>query len=63
MSPIKRVIGGVAGAAAPDDTMVRVRFRTSLDALLTLAIAMLAIVLAVGYQVLSRWGDRILGSR
>lgn len=63
MSPFKRVLGGVAQSTAPDGTEFRLRLRVSLDTLLTFAITLLAIALAVGYQVMVRWGDRILGSR
>lgn len=45
----------------PDGTMVKNRARIRVDMLLTLAITILAIVLAVGYQVLGRLGPRFFG--
>jgi hypothetical protein len=63
MSPLKQVAGAVAESMTPDSTIHRVRFRITLDRLLTLAITVLAITLVIGYQVLLRWGERILGSR
>jgi hypothetical protein len=63
MSPIKKTVGTVASSMTPDATLFRVRFRISLDMLLTMVLMIVAIGLAIGYQVMSRWGDRILGSR
>ena len=42
----------------PDGTMVRMRIRTTLDMVLTLAVTALAVGLIVGYQVVGRWARR-----
>lgn len=63
MSPVKHVAGAIAESMTPDATLLRVRFRISLDMLLTLALTIIAIGLAIGYQVMGRWGARILDSR
>ena len=42
----------------PDTTMARMRFRTTLDVLVTLGVTVLAVGLAVGYQVIGRWARR-----
>ncbi len=60
---VKRVAGSLAGSLVPNSTMLRVRFRISLDMLLTVVLTVIAIGLAIGYQVMSRWGARILDSR
>jgi hypothetical protein len=41
-------------------TGLRLRIRVGFDMLLTLVIAVVALVLVVGYQVLGRWGHRWL---
>ena len=40
---------------------MRNRARITVDRLLTLLVTLLAVGLAVGYQVLSRWGHLIFG--
>ena len=54
MSIIRAAVVEAAEAAAPRGDYLRVRFRISLDMILTFGIAILAIGLIVGYQVLSR---------
>ena len=60
--PALRSIAGILGDAfLPDETVVRHRARITFDRLLTLFVTLLAVGLAVGYQVLSRWGHLIFG--
>ena len=63
MSFFKQLLGDFAGHVAPGGTLDRVRFRVGLNMLRNNAITVLAIALAIGYQVLLHWGHRILGSR
>ncbi len=58
MSALRTIISAVADSMAPDGTLVRMRFRTTLDTLVTLAVAVLAVGLAVGYQLVGRWARR-----
>ncbi len=51
MSVLRTIFGGLAEGMAPDGTMLRQRVRINVDALLTLLISILAVVLTVGYQV------------
>lgn len=51
MTALRTILSGFTEAMAPDGTMMRMRFRTTLDLLVTVAIAILAVALAVGYQV------------
>ncbi len=57
MSAFRKLPSAVTGAMAPDRTSTSLRLRTSLDMLLTLAMAVLAVVLVIGYQVLGRLGS------
>lgn len=61
MSALRGVLLGVRDSLVPDGTITRNRARVTLDMLLTLGIAILAIVLVVGYQALGRWGPRFFG--
>ena len=54
------IVGAIAETLTPDGTMVKVRARMTVDMLVTLLTALLAVVLVVGYQVLGRWGHRFL---
>ena len=58
MSALRTIVSAVADWMAPDGTLVRMRFRTTLDTLVTLAVAVLAVGLAVGYQLVGRWARR-----
>jgi hypothetical protein len=58
MSALRTIFSAMSGSMTPDGTMVRIRFRTTLDMLLTMAITVLAVGLAVGYQVFGRWARR-----
>jgi hypothetical protein len=63
MTALRTIVSAVLEAMAPDGTMTRMRFRTSLDMLLTLGITVLAMVLALGYQVVGRWARHAGGER
>ncbi len=54
MRILRAAVVETAGATAPRGAYLRLRFRTSLDIILTVGIAILALGLIVGYQVLSR---------
>jgi len=58
MRALRTVFSAVADSMTPDGTMARMRFRTTLDMLVTLVVTVLAVVLAVGYQVVGRWARR-----
>ena len=58
MSALRSLISAFADAMTPDGMILRMRFRTSIDLLVTTAITVLAVVLAVGYQVIGRWARR-----
>ncbi len=58
MRAIGTIISAIADSMTPDGTLVRMRFRTSLDMLVTLAVTILALALTVGYQVFGRWARR-----
>lgn len=58
MSVLRTILSGYTDAMAPDGTMVRLRLRSVLELLLTIGIAVLAIVLAVGYPIVGRWARR-----
>lgn len=58
MSALRTILSALAEGMTPDGTMVRMRFRTTLDMLVTLVVAALAVVLAIGYQVVGRWARR-----
>ena len=58
MRALQTILAAVADAMTPDATLVRMRFRATLDMLLTLAVTVLAVALAIGYQVLGRIGRR-----
>ena len=58
MNVIGTLVSAIADAMTPDGTLTRMRFRTTLDLLITLVVTALAVVLAVGYQVFGRWARR-----
>jgi hypothetical protein len=58
MSAPRTILSAVTEAMTPDGTMAKMRFRTTLDMLVTLVVAALAVVLVIGYQVLGRWARR-----
>jgi len=58
MSAFRTIFSAVSDSMTPDGTIVRMRMRTTLDMLLTLAITALAVGLIVGYQVVGRWARR-----
>ena len=65
MRALRTILGGIFEAMTPDGTMTRNRLRLSLDHLLTFVVTLLAVVLAVSYQVVRHlpdsWRDRLLG--
>jgi hypothetical protein len=58
MSALRTILSAFAESMTPSGTMVRMRFRTTLDMLVTLVVAALAVVLVIGYQVVGRWARR-----
>lgn len=58
MSALRTVFAAIFEAMAPDGTMARLRARGLLDTVTTLVVMLLAVVLAVGYQVFGRWARR-----
>jgi hypothetical protein len=58
MSAFRTIIVVVADSMAADGRLMRLRVRTTLDTLVTLLVAVLAIGLAVGYQLVGRWARR-----
>jgi hypothetical protein len=58
MSALRSFFSAVAESMTPNTTMARMRLRTTLDVLLTLGVTLLAVGLAVGYQVIGRWARR-----
>ncbi len=58
MSVLRSILSAYTEAMTPDGTMVRMRLRSTLDLLLTTGVTILAIGLAVGYQVVGRWARR-----
>ena len=58
MSALRTIFSAMADSMTPDGTMARMRFRTTLDMLVTLVVTVLAVGLAVGYQVATRWARR-----
>jgi len=63
MTALRTIVSAVIEGMTPDGTMTRMRFRTSLDMLLTLGFTVLAMVLVVGYQVIGRWARLTGGER
>jgi hypothetical protein len=61
MNALGSVIAAVADSFMPDGTTARLRFRATLDMLLTLLITLLAVALTVGYQLFGRWARRTQG--
>ncbi|MEX1345365.1 MAG: hypothetical protein AB1Z63_11890 [Candidatus Limnocylindrales bacterium] len=58
MSALRTLLSAFTDAMVPDGTVLRMRFRSTLDTLVTLVVTLLAVVLAVGYQVVGRWARR-----
>ncbi|MFV2063793.1 MAG: hypothetical protein ACC726_09820 [Chloroflexota bacterium] len=56
MSTVRTAVVTTAAAAAPRGALIRLRWKISLDMLVTLLVTILAVGLIVGYQVLSRIG-------
>ena len=65
MSLLRTILGGVAEGMAPDPTMASLRFRHGIEMVLTILAAILAVILAIGYQVFLRvprsWLERVPG--
>lgn len=65
MNTLRTIVSGLIEGMAPDGTLVKVRLRITLDALLTLLVSIIAIGLTVGYQVLRHlpesWRESLLG--
>jgi len=51
MNAIRTLVPAIFDSFTPDGTMARNRFRAWLDMILAVLIALLAVALAVGYQV------------
>jgi len=62
MPSVREVLGTMTEALTPGGAILRLRFRVSLDMLLTAAITLMAVGLAVTYQVLLRLGPRRAGT-
>ena len=58
MRAVITLVSAITDAMAPDGTMARMRARSTLDTLLPFGITVLAVVMAVGYQVFGRWARR-----
>ena len=58
MTVLRTILSAFTETMAPDGQMMHMRLRTTLDLLVTTAITILAVVLAVGYQVVGRWARR-----
>ena len=58
MTALRTLLMAISDAMAPDGRFLRMRFRTRLDMLVTAFVTLLAVVLAVGYQVIGRWARR-----
>jgi hypothetical protein len=58
MNALRTILSALGESMAPDGTMAKMRVRTTLDMLLTLAVTLLAVALTVGYQVFGRWARR-----
>lgn len=58
MTALRTLLSAFTETMAPDGRLVRLRFRATLDLLLTAGITILAVALAVGFQVLGRWARR-----
>jgi hypothetical protein len=58
MNALRTILSALGESIAPDGTMAKMRVRTTLDMLLTLAVTLLAVALTVGYQVFGRWARR-----
>jgi hypothetical protein len=54
MQIIRRELRSAGVAAAPRGRVTRLRFRATLDTLVALAVTLVAVGLAVGYQVFRR---------
>ena len=59
MNALRTVLSAVADSMTPDGTLARIRFRTTLDMLVTFAVMLLAIALAIGYQVIGPLARRM----
>jgi hypothetical protein len=59
MSALRTVFSALAESMTPDGTMARMRFRTTVDMVVTLIVTVLAVVLAVGYQVIGPLARRL----
>ena len=58
MTALRTLFSAISEVMVPDEMVMRMRFRTTLDMLVTSGIAVLAVMLAVGYQVIGRWARR-----
>ena len=58
MNAVRTLFVAIFEAMSPDGSMARMRARTSLDTVTTFVVTLLAVVLAVGYQVFGRWARR-----
>lgn len=58
MTALRTLFSAVADAMTPDGMILRMRFRTTLDLLVTAVVTVLAIGLAIGFQVVGRWARR-----
>jgi hypothetical protein len=58
MTALRSFLSAFLDGLAPDGDILRMRFRTKLDSLITLLVTLLAVALAIGYQVVGRWARR-----
>jgi hypothetical protein len=58
MHALRTVLSAVIESMTPGGPVTRMRWRTTLDMLVTLVVTVLAVVLTIGYQVVGRWARR-----
>ena len=61
MNAMRTLFSAIIDSFTPDGTMARNRFRAWLDMILATLITLLAVALAVGYQVFRLWARRTEG--
>ena len=61
MGILSAIAARIGGVLVPDGTVMRNQAKNTADRLVILGVTLLAIGLAIGYQVLGRWGHRIFG--
>jgi hypothetical protein len=65
MKALRAMLLSAGETLAPDSTLLRIHLRARIDLLLTLLVAMMALGLSLGYQLLrhlpASWRDSLLG--